>query len=143
MGAKAYLPSTVDFCSVGLIVEVVIISIPTLPLAKALRASPVFHAIEFGSTILYVVAQSNQNLTDCTACGVFICAVLRSFEMKSPPICSANIHQIFQGSNESEGSISAPYTLAEGSVIFWASCTNCVQVVGGVVMPAFWNRSLL
>src|SRR5207253_10322405 len=102
---------------------------PTLPLAKALRASPVFHAIEFGSTILYVVAQSNQNLTDCTACGVFICAVLRSFEMKSPPICSANIHQIFQGSNESEGSISAPYTLVEGSGILCASLTICLKVV--------------
>src|SRR5438093_7794852 len=143
MGVKAYLPATADFCSVGVIVEVVIISMPTLPLAKALRASPVFHAIELGSTILYLVAQSNQNWTACTACGVFICAVLRSCEMKLPPICSANIHQIFQGSNESEGSISAPYTPAEAFVIFWASWTNSVQVVGAVVIPAFWNSSLL
>src|SRR5436305_15141919 len=114
MGAKAYLPSTVDFCSVGLIVEVVIISIPTLPLAKALRASPVFHAIEFGSTILYVVAQSNQNLTDCTACGVFICAVLRSFEMKSPPICFAHIHQIFLVTTDSAWSLHAHITPDSG-----------------------------
>src|SRR5260370_16627226 len=116
---------------------------PTLPLAKALTASPAFHAIEFGSTILYVVAQSNQNLTACTASGEFICAVLRSCEMKLPPICSANIHQIFQGSNESEGSISAPYTPPQRFLIFWASCTNSVQVVGAVVIPAFWNSSLL
>src|SRR6266487_7083555 len=115
-------------------VGVCIISMPTLPLAKALRVSPAFHVIEFGSTILYVVAQSNQNLTACTASGEFICAVLRSCEMKLPPNCSANIHQIFQGSNESEGSISAPCTPAEGSVIFWASWTNWVQVVGGVVI---------
>src|SRR6266566_971746 len=69
-------------------------------------ASPVFHAIEFGLTILYVVAQSNQNRTACIASGEFSCAVLRFCEMKLPPSCPANIHQIFQGSNESEGSIS-------------------------------------
>src|SRR5260370_2007513 len=110
---------------------------PTLPLAKALTASPAFHAIEFGSTILYVVAQSNQNLTACTASGVFICAVLRSCEMKLPPICSANIHQIFQGSNVSEGSISAPYPPAEAPAIFCPSYTNSVQPVSGPSIPAF------
>src|SRR2546425_482147 len=124
-------------------VGVTIINMPTLPLAKACVASPTFHAMEFGLTILYVVAQSNQNRTACTASGVFSCAVLRSGEMKLPPSCSANVHQIFQGSNESAGSISAPYTPAEGFVIFWASWTNWVQVVGGVVIPAFWNSSVL
>src|SRR5437764_7438504 len=86
-------------------VEVFIISMPTLPLAKALTASPVFHAIEFGLTILYVVAQSNQNRTACTASGEFSCAVLRFCEMKLPPNCSSNIHQIFQGSSDKTSSL--------------------------------------
>src|SRR5215218_1650765 len=116
--------------------EVIMINIPTLPLAKAVRASVASHVTAFGSTILYSVAQSNQNLVPLCTCGVSSSDVFRSFETKSPPICLTKVQMIFQGSYESAELISAPYTLDPGSVIFWASSTNSVQVFGGLDMPA-------
>src|SRR5579875_157838 len=143
IGAKANLPATGEFWNVGTIVGVIMICMAALPLSKARVASGAFQDIEFGSAILYFVTQSNQNWTALTASGVFNCAVLRSGDRKFFPICMANVHQIFQGSKESEGSISAPYTPADALVNFCASWTNSVQVLGGPAIPACWNMSLL
>src|SRR5579875_842024 len=97
-GAKAYLPATAELFKVGMIEVETMMTMPALPLAKAFVASPAFQDIELGSTILNLVAQSNQNCTACTASGVFSWAVLRSLEIKSLPSCLAKVHQIFQGS---------------------------------------------
>ena len=74
------MPLTFESCNVGSTLDVIMISIPTLPLAKAVRASVASQVMELGSTMRCLVAQSNQNLTAASTGSEVNWAVLRSFE---------------------------------------------------------------
>src|SRR5258708_6227577 len=70
-GAKAYLPFTEVLSKLGILVDVTMICIATLPFPNACVALEAFHDIELGSTMWYVIAQSNQNWTAWTTSGEF------------------------------------------------------------------------